>query len=146
MFHPNFPSSTENQKQNKKITSNIYKSTCTYAKSFPHCKAMIPRTMYGSCSQSSCLVQSKGSQSWAKFVTAYFCASTDSCLWWQYMSSSGKHSIPLITSRSRLLLKCFFFFFLLSITWTNPLFRPNSTWKYGSLWGLNHTISSHLYQ
>ena len=111
MFHPNFPSSTENQKQNKKITSNIYKSTCTYAKSFPHCKAMIPRTMYGSCSQSSCLVQSKGSQSWAKFVTAYFCASTDSCLWWQYMSSSGKHSIPLITSRSRLLLKCFFFFF-----------------------------------
>lgn len=52
----------------------------------------------------------------------FLCDSIDPCLWRRYMSSSGRCNIPLITL-PRMLLK----FFLSSIPWTNPLWRPNST-------------------
>lgn len=48
------------------------------------------------------------------------------------MSSSGSCNIPLITLRPRLLLN----WLSSSITCTNPLFRPNSTWKYGKFFGI----------
>lgn len=85
------------------------------------------------CCQSSCLVQSKGCQSRIKLATACLCVSTDSRFrrcW--CMSSGGNFNIPLTTLRPKLLLNCV----SSSITWTNPLFKPNSTWKYGKSFGI----------
>lgn len=81
---------------------------------------------------SSWFVQSKGSHSRAKSATACFWVSTDSCFRRRYISSSGSCSMPLMTLRPRLLLNCF----SSSITCTKPLFRPNSTWKYGKSFGI----------
>lgn len=56
----------------------------------------------------------------------------DSCFRRRCMSSAGRRSIPLITLSPKLLLNSF----SSSITWTNPLCNPNSTWKYGKFLGI----------
>ena len=82
----------------------------------------------------SCFVQSNGSQSRENFWTACICSDTDSDLWRlrRYISSSGSSRIPLMTFKPKPLLNCS----SSSIWWRNPLFRPNSTWKYGMFFGI----------
>lgn len=82
--------------------------------------------------QWSCVVQSNSFHCLEKLATACFCTSSAAYLCRLYISSSGKCSMPLRTFNPRLLLKSF----SSSMTWTNPLFKPNSTWKYGKSLGI----------
>lgn len=92
----------------------------------------IPVIIQSIITSQSCFVQSNASHSLTKLATASFCDSMLSCLRRRCMSSAGRRSMPLIMLSPKLLLNSF----SSSITCTNPLFSPNSTWKYGKFLGI----------